>query len=461
MPQKQDKKEKSLGKLKISFTSKLMTAYGGTYLLAELFSKFKVSEFFESYWPVKETSNNSKGIYPKVLSYWLSIIAGGKRFSHIILLDHSLKVLAKSFGIKKLAESSSTLTRFIGRINKRSIAEILRKSLWQYMESWIPWDKIESDWLDGDSTVLERYGSQEGSKKGYNTKKPGRPSHHPLLLFLGNNDYLLNLWNRSGNTYSSNNIIGFIQETLSNISDKIKVIGFRLDSGFYDEAVLKFLKSSSFIISAKLYRPLKRLLYSIKDWEEVESGIEVAKFYYRPSTWDKEYIHVAIRQNTTIRPSATGKQLKLFEEIDIENKYRYSVMVTNINEDAKSIWDKYKPRATCEQRIAEAKEDFALGGYCLKNFWATEIAMMLRMLLYNIFVFFRTEILSKPRVTLKTVRPKYFIIPGILGKNGKQDVLRLGVSSQKMRATLKYLSNLISQINLPLIFNCNAVEVTK
>ena len=35
--------------------------------------------------------------------------------------------------------------------------------------------------LDLDSTVFDRCGRQEGAKKGYNPRKPGRLSHHPLL----------------------------------------------------------------------------------------------------------------------------------------------------------------------------------------------------------------------------------------------------------------------------------------
>ena len=38
--------------------------------------------------------------------------------------------------------------------------------------------------LDLDSTVFERYGHQQGSLKGYNPRKHGRPSHHPLLAML-------------------------------------------------------------------------------------------------------------------------------------------------------------------------------------------------------------------------------------------------------------------------------------
>ena len=38
--------------------------------------------------------------------------------------------------------------------------------------------------LDFDSTVMVREGNQEGAVKGYNPKRPGRPSHHPLLAFV-------------------------------------------------------------------------------------------------------------------------------------------------------------------------------------------------------------------------------------------------------------------------------------
>ncbi len=56
--------------------------------------------------------------------------------------------------------------------------------------------------LDLDSTVFCRYGEQQGSLKGYNPKKPGRPSHHPLVGFLAEARRLLWATLRSGNTGS-------------------------------------------------------------------------------------------------------------------------------------------------------------------------------------------------------------------------------------------------------------------
>ncbi len=38
--------------------------------------------------------------------------------------------------------------------------------------------------LDLDSTVMTRYGNQEGVVRGYNPTKPGRPSHYPLMAFV-------------------------------------------------------------------------------------------------------------------------------------------------------------------------------------------------------------------------------------------------------------------------------------
>jgi hypothetical protein len=52
--------------------------------------------------------------------------------------------------------------------------------------------------LDMDSTVLERYGQQEGSLKGHNPRRHGRPSHHPLLAVLSEAHFLLHGWLRSG-----------------------------------------------------------------------------------------------------------------------------------------------------------------------------------------------------------------------------------------------------------------------
>jgi hypothetical protein len=75
----------------------------------------------------------------------------------------------------------------------------------------VRWEGIREDNLNLDSSVLTRYGEQEAAKKGYNPKKPGRPSHHPLIAFLGSG-YTVNLWNRAGNVRSGQSAREFFEQ---------------------------------------------------------------------------------------------------------------------------------------------------------------------------------------------------------------------------------------------------------
>ena len=52
---------------------------------------------------------------------------------------------------------------------------------WRWTQAGVP----TSLTLVLDSTVSVRYVEQQaGAERGYNPKKPGRPSHHPLLAFV-------------------------------------------------------------------------------------------------------------------------------------------------------------------------------------------------------------------------------------------------------------------------------------
>ncbi|WP_345006717.1 transposase [Snuella lapsa] len=93
--------------------------------------------------------------------------------------------------------------------------------------------------LDIDSTIMTRYGSQLGAKKGYNPKKKDRISHHLLIAFVGELRMVANFWLRSGNSSSVNNFTDFLAETLSIFSDK-KIGLVRLDLGFCQKDVFDY-----------------------------------------------------------------------------------------------------------------------------------------------------------------------------------------------------------------------------
>jgi hypothetical protein len=91
-------------------------------------------------------------------------------------------------------------------------------ALYRWLFDQIQIDRIT---LDLDSTVMTRYGKQEGAAKGYNPKKPGRTSHHPLMAFVSELDIFANIWLRPGNTGSANHVkprfsisFSFLMETI-------------------------------------------------------------------------------------------------------------------------------------------------------------------------------------------------------------------------------------------------------
>lgn len=96
--------------------------------------------------------------------------------------------------------------------------------------------------LDFDSTVVTRYGKQEGAKKGYNPNKRGRLSHHPLIAFVNDVRLVANMWMHSSNSSSANNFLSFLEDTLAKCSDK-KVGLIRLDSGFFQQSILQYLEA--------------------------------------------------------------------------------------------------------------------------------------------------------------------------------------------------------------------------
>jgi len=433
--------------VKLNFTQKLMTPYGGFALLAKLFEKLELKEHLEQIFPVVESSPNGTGIYAKVLRFGLTVLAGGKRFSHGLFLAGSEPVQAALFGVKRLPGSSSALTRFFGRLGSWQKSAALAEGLWQYQfERVIPWQKVGEDYLTFDTTVVVRYGQQEGARKGPNPKKKGRPSHHPILAFLNRSGYLVNLWNRSGNTGSGNGCVEFAKETMARLGDRVKLQGCLADSGFYRIELIQYLEGRAleYVIAAPLSQVLQRAIYLITDWQKVDEGIEVAEFQFQhqDAKWERSRRYVVVRQREVAgeNPPA-GRQLSLYKEDAEWRPYRLGAYVTSSPKTPEQIWRTYRLRAADENVVKESKQDFGLEGFCLETFYGTEAAMLVRALFYNLITLFRQQVLPQreSRHTLQTLRLKYFVIAAVFGQDGDSPVLRLGVSRRNLRQKILWI----------------------
>jgi hypothetical protein len=162
--------------LPIEYSSKPVTPFGGMSLMKRFIDQVGIREKLETLNLPQPGSN--RGYDPKqvVESFWLGFWTGASRYIHCDWLRYD-QVLQSIFGWGTMP-SQSTYSRFFGKFSQSLNTEIFPD-----LQHWF-FDQLNigSLTVDFDSTVITRYGDQQGSAKGYNPNKRGRNSHHPLML---------------------------------------------------------------------------------------------------------------------------------------------------------------------------------------------------------------------------------------------------------------------------------------
>lgn len=414
---------------KIEFTDKEITPWGGMHIMKAMIDKLKLKDVLSSLPLPSQKSNRGYSPIQLILSYWISIWCGANKYEHLEVTRQD-EVLRQLFNWKRMAGHKS-FQRYFSKFTQ-AINQSVFTNLYQWFFSNLHFDNYT---LDFDSTIMTRYGEQEGAKVGYNPKKRGRKSHHPLMAFVAEARMISNFWLRPGNSYTTNNFISFLEDTIDKLSGK-KVGLIRADSGFYDTKVLDYLEDRevpyNYVIAAKFYSPIKSVLASRHGWWELDDGIEMAETMYQSPLWKKPRRLIMVRQEITKRPKAAGKQLRLFEDEGYYKNFRYSCFVTNLTLPAKTVYDAYRNRADAENRIKEIKYDFGAGSFNQKDFFATEAALNFVMMAYNLMSLFRQAILrTKKKPTLKTMRYKIFSVGAYITKRGNSKILKLSLAMKR------------------------------
>ena len=464
-PKKKNAIELKVNQARIEFTKKSLTAWGGICtVLAKYVESIDLQEWVEAKIPVSETSPNAKGIYPKLLAHLLTVLCGGRRFSHIQWWSHGSEAICTAFGIDWLPTAPSVLTRFWEKFNGQALCDRWGKTLRTLSGTLMEAEGITEDNLNLDSSVLTRYGHQEGAMKGYNPKKPGRKSHHPLMAFLGNG-FVVTLWNRSGNTHSAHQCVSFYSQPLSSLPKSFTIRHVLADSGFYAIGFIRYLEEPQlhYIMAVPFMPCLQSHILSLPTdaWRRVSKGIDIAEFYFQhqAEAWKKPRRYVLIRKDTGIRPDAIGRQPELFKEFEEVKRYRFNLVITNADKLSPiEVWREMRPRSNDENVIKELKNNYGWDAFNMNSFWATEAVLAtVAMLYHNLIHFLIRNLLSKNSrmFGLGTLRMKYLILPAVLGSQGRTPILRVGVKDKSIRGKLTYwLTNIP---NMQLNLNCNAV----
>jgi hypothetical protein len=448
--------------LELGFSDKNITPFGGMVLMKRMIDHLGFTSMLNSLPLPLPGSNRAYDPTQLMLQFMISVWCGANTYEQcdVVRFDD---VLRRIFGFEKMA-GHRAICRFFAKFDLNRCNQVFDEAYRWFFSSL----HINYVTLDLDSTVITRYGKQDGATKGYNPKKKGRPSHHPLIAFVADTEMVANFWLRQGSTHSANNAEAFLENTLQKLGS-IKCSLIRADSGFSNNEFLNNLedKNQNYLIALPMMQPLQRAMAKSKGWwplvEAGGAGIELCCFTHHSDSWNKPRRVIAIRQSIKARERinkpALGKQLSFFNEEDEEyGKYRYGAIATNLNLPALEIWRLYRGRANCENRIKELKYDFAADKFNQKNFFATEATLSTVMLAYNLMSFFRKALLkSRSSQTLKTLRYKLFNTAGYIVKNGKKRILSLAAKMNKR----EWITNLWEQsttfqkpIKFDSIFEC-------
>lgn len=418
-------------------TARAVTPYGGLSVFVEYLDKIGYAKKIQEHMPVHLKSPNAIDPAQTFTAFLISVLVGARRFAHtgLLRIDKALHTL---LGVARFP-TDDTIRNLFKRFSQGRVYEFY-SSLWDWQIERLP-ERTEGYSLDLDSTVFERYGQQEGALKGYNPKKHGRPSHHPLLAVMAEAYFVLHGWLRSGNCGPGRGVVEFLKEALALLGGRHRIRVVRADSGFFDHKLLSFLEERGlpYIVVARLTHWLKQEAANLKQWRELDSVYSVGEFKKQLYGWDRERRFVVIRELEQEKPSAGRRLLEV-------PGYTFRLYVTSCSEAPEVIWRDYNQRADAENRIAELKYDLAADDFCLREFFPTEAAFCGILLLFNLLSEFQRVSGMPGYRQPATLRAHVFLCGAILGRAGHRIVLHLSSAWGGLQNRNSTFENILSYV---------------
>lgn len=406
-------------------TNRAVTPFGGLCVLVELVRKMGLLEAVRDRLPFQYRSNNASRPENILLAFWLGVAAGARRFAHLQMLRADRAI--QSFCGVRSFPTDDTVRNFFRRFRAAQIAAFFPQ-LWAWFFARIP---ARSCLLDLDSTLLQRFGHQEGAVHGYNPTRPKGRTHRPLLAFVTHPVLVLHAWLRSGNAADNRGAVEFLSEALQILPRGWTVAGVRADGAFFDQKILSFLEDRSlpYVIVVRRKDTIQDKVQSLDQWTQLDAKTSITEFTLQMPAWSQARRFIVVRFRL---PDPDYRRL-----LDVPG-YDFRVFVTNRTEAAEWLWHHYDQRAAIEPRFSELKEDLGADDFCLQKFFPTEAAFLSVLFVFNLLSLLQTlDPRSGPAQRRPaTLRQSLFTCGAIAGRSGHKIVLFLsaawgGLSSRK------------------------------
>jgi Transposase DDE domain group 1 len=364
-----------------------------------------------------------------------AMVAGLRRFNKTQILQYNGAFL-NLLGLDCFPDQA-TLRRFLKSFSPATIRQVVRVHDRLRAELFgVP--KAPSRLiLDLDAVVFTVYGHQEGARVGYNPKKKGRRSYHPLLCFEATQHQFWHGSLRPGDTSANTGAAHFMRRCLAKVPKRWPRarIRVRADAGFFGGKLRAFLTRArlGFVLVAKLYPTLKRRALRAR-FGPAPGRMQTAEFWYRPKGWPCRHRFVVMRRPVS-EDRDEAARLTLFRH----RRYAYQVMATNLSLKPWRVWKFYVQRSAIEKHIRELLYDYPLSKLPTEDWLANVAFFHLLLLAYDLMHWFKRLCLPPEyrEATLETLRSDFLVLPARLTRTGNRNVLQLPPDYRHRRQFLR------------------------
>jgi Transposase DDE domain group 1 len=279
--------------------------------------------------------------------------------------------------------------------------------------------------IDVDSTICETYGLQKqgGSRFTYNYVR----GYHPLIAIVAGTGDVCHTRLRGGPSHAGRGAASFVTETVASVraAGATGEITIRADSGFYNHKVVAACRKADvrFSITVKFMgKALHQAVSAIPedDWAPIDyfmEGAAVAEISYTPFATKKGSgpCRLIVRR----APPTPGSQLALFTD------FSYHAFITDRDGDMLALEADHRAHAEVENAIRDLKHNLGLNHMPSGRFGANAAWLALNAIAHNLVRWVSRVGLQETLVMTKTMRRRYFSLPGRITTSGRKTVLHL------------------------------------
>ena len=383
--------------------------------------------------PLTYTSPNAPKKKDVLGSLFLSILSGHNRYAHMTALL-SDGVNSKLLGMSKVVSDDSA-RRALKKMDEEEGVSWLQEHLHGCYEPLLKFPWI----LDCDVTVKPLYGKQEGAEIGYNSHKPGRPSHTLHTYMVANLRLVLDVEVQPGNQSNSKHSLPGLLDILNRLPESCRPKFVRGDCDWGSGPIMDELDEidQAFLFKVKRSPKVKELIYKhhcLGKWTRFKDGWEAKEDELQCQGWSKARRAIIVRRqvekNNTllVEHKRSGQQaLALVDEPEDIKLYEYSVLVTSLESDLISIVQHYRDRADCENVFDEIKNQWGWGGYTTRDIKSCRFMARTIALVYNWWNLFVRMTNSEEDGYQEAITSKPLLLTGVgrLTESGRQKTMTI------------------------------------